>query len=112
VKLGTITPSGADVYSYDPEEDCTVIDPLLEEHLLHWGIDMKKMEKTEKTINEMELDLNLKFEFNKITEASSELTPVYGPGYIGLKNLGNSCYMNAVVQASPPLDMESGHRVV
>jgi hypothetical protein len=33
VKLGTITPSGADVYSYAPDEDCMVTDAQLAEHL-------------------------------------------------------------------------------
>uniref|UniRef100_A0A8C0H4G0 Ubiquitin carboxyl-terminal hydrolase n=1 Tax=Chelonoidis abingdonii TaxID=106734 RepID=A0A8C0H4G0_CHEAB len=43
VKLGTITPDGADVYSYD--EDDMVLDPSLAEHLAHFGIDMLKMQK-------------------------------------------------------------------
>uniref|UniRef100_A0A8C7ND00 ubiquitinyl hydrolase 1 n=1 Tax=Oncorhynchus mykiss TaxID=8022 RepID=A0A8C7ND00_ONCMY len=43
VKLGTITPDGADVYSYD--EDDMVLDPKLPEHLSHFGIDMMTMEK-------------------------------------------------------------------
>ena len=43
VKLGTITPSGADVYSY--EEDEMVLDPLLGQHLQHWGINISQMEK-------------------------------------------------------------------
>lgn len=42
VKLGTITPHGADVYSYAPDEDCMVTDPQLAEHLAHWGIDAMK----------------------------------------------------------------------
>lgn len=40
VKLGTITPSGADVYSYAPDEDDMVLDPHLDRHLRHWGINM------------------------------------------------------------------------
>jgi len=44
VKLGTITPQGADVYSYAPDEDDLVKDPLLGQHLSHWGIDIMKME--------------------------------------------------------------------
>lgn len=55
VKLGTITPHGADVYSYAPEEDCMVIDPLLGEHLSFWGIDIMRLEKTAKTVGEMEV---------------------------------------------------------
>jgi len=40
VKLGTITPHGADVYSYAPDEDDMVTDPALGDHLAHWGINM------------------------------------------------------------------------
>ena len=40
MKLGTITPHGADVYSYAADEDDMVTDPLLAEHLSHWGINM------------------------------------------------------------------------
>lgn len=58
VKLGTITKDDADVYSYD--EDSSVYDPYLKKHLKHFGIDMDKVEKTEKSTLEMELDLNQK----------------------------------------------------
>jgi len=96
VKLGTITPEGGDVYSYD--EDDMVVDPLLSKHLAHFGIDIMKMEKTEQTMAEMELDLNQKAEWLKLSESGTPLQPVYGPGYTGLQNLGNSCYMNSVMQ--------------
>ena len=73
MKLGTITPSGADVYSYAPDEDDMVEDPLLAEHLSHWGIDVMTMSKTEKSMAELQIDLNKGFEFDKITEAGAEL---------------------------------------
>nr|XP_033815364.1 ubiquitin carboxyl-terminal hydrolase 13 isoform X4 [Geotrypetes seraphini] len=41
VKLGTITPDGADVYSFEEEE--AVIDPHVAKHLAHFGIDMLQM---------------------------------------------------------------------
>ena len=43
VKLGTITPDGADVYSYD--EDEMVEDPELPKHLAHFGINIALMTK-------------------------------------------------------------------
>ena len=36
----TITPHGADVYSYADDENDMVLDPLLGQHLAHWGINM------------------------------------------------------------------------
>ncbi|CDF33158.1 unnamed protein product [Chondrus crispus] len=98
VKLGTITPSGADVYSYAPDENEMVLDPYLADHLAHWGINMMQQEKTEQTTAELELKLNATHSFSKITESGSELEPLHGPGYIGLDNLGNSCYMASVMQ--------------
>ncbi|XP_037513033.2 ubiquitin carboxyl-terminal hydrolase 5 isoform X1 [Rhipicephalus sanguineus] len=97
VKLGTITPEGADVHSYD--EDDMVIDTNLAKHLEHFGIEISKMKKTDKTMLELEIDLNQRVgEWAVIQEAGSKLTPLFGPGYTGLANLGNSCYLNSVVQ--------------
>ncbi|GLI59780.1 hypothetical protein VaNZ11_001743 [Volvox africanus] len=98
VKLGTITPHSADVYSYAPEEDDMVTDPHLAQHLAHWGIDIMQMEKTEKTMSELQADLNTSYEFSRITESGAELQPLSGPRLTGLINLGNSCYMNSVLQ--------------
>uniref|UniRef100_A0A8C7T1K1 Ubiquitin carboxyl-terminal hydrolase n=1 Tax=Oncorhynchus mykiss TaxID=8022 RepID=A0A8C7T1K1_ONCMY len=97
VKLGTITPDGADVYSYD--EDDMVLDPKLPEHLSHFGIDMMTMEKTEHTMTELEIAVNQRVgEWEVIQESGATLRPLSGPGLTGMKNLGNSCYLNSVMQ--------------
>lgn len=81
VKLGTITPSGADVYSYASDEDDMVLDPWLGDHLAHWGINMMKMEKTDKSMTELQIERNENFEFDTITESGTALSPMTGKGY-------------------------------
>lgn len=98
VKLGTITPHTADVFSYAPDEDDLVKDPKLGEHLAHWGIDIMKLEKTDKSMGEMEVEMNQNYNWSKIVEADSELLPMSGAGYVGLRNIGSSCYINTVLQ--------------
>lgn len=98
VKLGTITPEGADIFSYAADENDMVLDPLLADHLAHWGIDVMKMAKTEKTMAELQVTLNMEHDFSAITEDGQNTKPLAGPGFVGIANLGNSCYLNSVVQ--------------
>uniref|UniRef100_A0A671TBA6 Ubiquitin carboxyl-terminal hydrolase n=1 Tax=Sinocyclocheilus anshuiensis TaxID=1608454 RepID=A0A671TBA6_9TELE len=96
VKLDTINPDGADVYSFDEEE--TVLDPHISEHLLHFGIDMLQMQRTESghhTDNHVQPRVS---DWEVIQEAGLKLKPVYGSGYTGIKNLGNSCYLSTTMQ--------------
>ncbi|PON86677.1 Ubiquitinyl hydrolase [Trema orientale] len=98
VKLGTITADleGADVFSYP--EDESVLDPLLAQHLAFFGIDFSSLQKTEMTTAERELDQNTNYDWNRIQESGQEMEPICGPGYTGLVNLGNSCYLAATMQ--------------
>ena len=50
------------------------------QHWEHWGINMMSMQKTEKTMAELQIDLNMSFEFDKITESGESLQPLTGPG--------------------------------
>lgn len=97
VKLGSITPEGnADVYCYTCNEER--IDTELAKHLAHWGINIADREKTEKSLMEMQVEQNLKWDFSMTTEDGKELKPLFGKGFTGLKNIGNSCYLASAVQ--------------
>jgi len=100
VKLGTITEDleTADCYSYAKDEDGPVKIPNLADLLKKRGINVSGMQKTVKSTAELEVELNATYAFDAITESGAKLVPVAGPGLQGLQNLGNSCYINSIVQ--------------
>jgi len=56
------------------------------------------MVKTDKSMDELQLDFQEQHESNRITEAGKMLMPAVGAGFVGLKNMGNSCYMASAMQ--------------
>ncbi len=78
--------------------DIDVKDEELPQHLKNFGIDITLQQKTEKTMAEMNLEFNLNFTLSKTIEDGKVLIPVYGSEYTGMENLGNSCYLNSIIQ--------------
>uniref|UniRef100_A0A673Z0W2 Ubiquitin carboxyl-terminal hydrolase n=1 Tax=Salmo trutta TaxID=8032 RepID=A0A673Z0W2_SALTR len=92
VKLDNITADGADIYSFDEEE--AVLDPHISEHLQHFGIDMLQMQQVSLAISVRPRVS----EWEVIQESGMKLKAVYGSGFTGIKNLGNSCYLGTTMQ--------------
>lgn len=97
VKLGSITPEGtADIYCYTCNEER--IDDDIGIHLAHWGIILADRQKTEKSLAELQVEQNLKWEFAMTDESGQELKPLFGKELTGMKNIGNSCYLASTFQ--------------
>jgi ubiquitin carboxyl-terminal hydrolase 5/13 len=53
----------------------------------------------------MNLDLNLNYSLSKLLERNENKSKImYGKDYTGMQNIGNSCYLNSVVQTLNSLD--------
>ena len=63
-------------------------------------------------MTELEIDMNMRSgEWSIIQESGKQLVPCYGPGNTGMANLGNSCYLNFIMQVVFTLP-EFQHRLV
>lgn len=63
--------------------------------LQHFGINVKVMEKTEKTMLELEIDYNQRaWEWSRLTESGTKLVPKFGPGFTGTVTHNKLLYMS------------------
>ena len=46
----------------------------------------------------MEVSTNMSYNWSKVLDGQEELEILRGPGFVGLNNIGSSCYMNALLQ--------------
>lgn len=96
IKLGSLDVDNCDAYCYKCNDEVKV--PELVAILLAYGIDVSTLVKTEKNLIELNLDQNLNWDFKLDGANGEKLPPVFGPGLTGFQNLGNSCYLNSVIQ--------------
>ena len=81
--MGTITPEGeASVHCYKCDDE--VIDENLILHLSNFGINVSGMEKTEKTMLEMNIELNNNYNLSQTFEKGKKLKPIFGPHFTGI----------------------------
>lgn len=97
VKLGSLSKDVTDVYCYSCNDEIKF--PDLINKLKTFGIDLDNFIKTEKSLVELQIEQNLKWDFNMEGDNGEKLPSVFGPSLTGLKNLGNSCYLSSVVQS-------------
>lgn len=101
VKLGSLSGSSSDIYCYQCDDDVMFESTsALEKVLHHYGIDLTHQSASEKTLVELQVEQNMNWSFNMLDSEGKELQKLnaskeYG---VGLINLGNSCYLNSVVQ--------------
>ncbi|SGZ53158.1 CIC11C00000001129 [Sungouiella intermedia] len=100
VKLGSLSADdeeSCDCYCYLCNDEVKV--PELSNKLLKFGLDLKNSVKTEKNLIELNLDTNKNWQFDLDGANGDKLRPIFGSGLTGFQNLGNSCYLNSVIQA-------------
>lgn len=98
-KLGSLSSDEGkcDCYCYKCNDEVKV--PGLSSKLSSFGIDLNQAVKSEKSLVELNLETNKNWQFNLDGNDGEKLSPVFGPGLTGMKNLGNTCYINSIIQA-------------
>lgn len=71
----------------------------------NFKIEIDKFNKTEKSVVELNIDMNMKFELSKQIESEMNIAQIRK---VGIENLGNTCYANSVWQIASHMNLFQG----
>lgn len=101
IKLGSLSVQSYDLHCYSCDDEVTWEDDrTLYDMLRSFGIKIDSIRSNEKTLVDLQVDQNMSWEFQMVDDQGNDLeslSPKIGIG-CGLINLGNSCYLNSVIQ--------------
>ena len=88
-------------FHYELDVNCYVCDELrndlnLAAHLSSFGIDLNTTQKTCKSLDELQLEQNVVFNFS-LSSSDERKYPTIDE-VVGITNMGNSCYLAAAIQ--------------
>lgn len=102
IKLGSLSKTSNDIYCYQCNDEVKFSDggETLSQILQKFGINMDNKAATEKTLTELQVEQNLNWDFKMTDSQGNELIKLNPNDELGcgLLNLGNSCYLNSIIQ--------------
>eukprot|EP01053_Blabericola_migrator_P002176 Blabericola_migrator_1__2175@NODE_15_length_23605_cov_67_423868_g12_i0_p3_GENE_NODE_15_length_23605_cov_67_423868_g12_i0NODE_15_length_23605_cov_67_423868_g12_i0_p3_ORF_typecomplete_len815_score130_25UCH/PF00443_29/6_8e28UBA/PF00627_31/1_7e02UBA/PF00627_31/1_6e08zfUBP/PF02148_19/3e09zfUBP/PF02148_19/3_4e03UCH_1/PF13423_6/1_8e03UCH_1/PF13423_6/2_6e05UBA_5/PF16577_5/4_5e02UBA_5/PF16577_5/0_067UBA_4/PF14555_6/0_02HOIPUBA/PF16678_5/0_15_NODE_15_length_23605_cov_67_423868_g12_i01099913443 len=96
VKLGTLTATSVECYSY--KLDKFVMLPKLDEYLTALGLSRANLQQTEMSIKELAIEKNQKLQLGLPSSEEERSRQAFGSGLVGMTNIGNTCYIASLCQ--------------